>query len=433
LKNRNTEALSLVWALFIITLLIAGCKKGDESLGKNILPGSSAIYNRNYQEKGTIQSYTFTDEKIRVDHPAFNYVGSFNDPLFGRTEGNFAAQFRLSANPAFDPTATLDSLILRLTYKRIYGDTATKQTLKVYELIGDLDYDAKYLSSFNLKSLASATSIGSVSFIPKFKTDSAQTDTTTQYVRFRLDPAFGNRLLKMDSLKMVSNDEFLKHFKGLYIESTPVVRKGTLIGLTPTGTGIGLYYHTAKKDSLFFSYNVTSNSANIAAFAHNYQNSVFFNNLNKEVSQDTLTFVQPTGGTKVKINIPSLSKWKDSTQYVISKASIVIYVDTLATDAQRYHMPSRLYLKYLDTSGTETFPKDSELSSSYYGGIYDATTASYTFNITRHLEQIIKKEITSTSLYLVHSDRNGSASRVVLKGGNSSRPIQLQVKYTRYQ
>ena len=95
-------------------------------------------------------------------------------------------------------------------------------------------------------------------------------------------------------------------------------------------------------------------------------------------------------------------------------------------------MPKNLYLKY-DSVGTETFPKDAQLSSSYYGGIYDATTASYSFNITRHLEQIIKKEIETTSFFLVHSDRKGSASRVVLKGGNSSKPIQLQVKYTRYQ
>ena len=87
----------------------------------------------------------------------------------------------------------------------------------------------------------------------------------------------------------------------------------------------------------------------------------------------------------------------------------------------------------MDGTNTETFPKDSQLSAVYYGGAYDATTASYTFNITRHLEQIIRREVTTTSFYLVHSNRNGSASRVVLKGGNSSNPIQLFVKYTRYE
>ena len=433
MKNRNFEAITLVLGLFILSLLITGCKKGDESLGKNLLPGSSVVYNRNYHEAGSIKSFTYTDEKIRVDHPAFNYVGSFNDPLFGRTDGAFAAQFRLSSNPDYDPTAILDSLILRLTYKRLYGDTLSKQTLRVYELTSDLDFDAKYLSSFNLKSIASPISIGSASFIPKFRTDSAKTDTTVQYIRFKLSSTLGNRLLRMDSTKMISNEEFLKYFKGLYVEADPSPRKGTIVGLTTSGTGIGLYYHTATKDSLFFSYNVTANSANIAAFKHDYQNSLFASHLNQDVIQDSLTYLQPTGGTKVKINIPSLSKWKDSTQYIISKASITIYVDTLATDPERYSIPSYVYLKYIDSTGTEVFPKDSQLSSTYYGGVYNPTTASYTFNITRHLEQIIKKEVLSTSFYLVHSDRNGSPIRVVLKSGNSSRPIELLIKYTRYQ
>ncbi len=433
MKNRNFEAFTLIWAFIIVSLLVTGCKSGDDSLGRNLLPGSSVVYSRNYTETGTIQTFTFTDEKIRVDRPGFNYIGSFNDPIFGRTDGAFAAQFRLSANPDYDSTATLDSLILRLTYKRLYGDTATKQTLRVYELTDDLIYDAKYLSSFNLKSIVSPISIGSSSFIPRFRTDSAQTDTTIQYVRFNLDPSLGNRLLKMDSLKMVSNEEFLKYFKGLYIEADNVSRKGTLIGVTTTASALGLYYHTATKDSLFFAYNVTSNSANVAGFTHDYQKSIFAPHLNQEAVQDTLTYLQPTGGTKVKINIPSLAKWKDSTQYVISKASIVFYVDTLASDSRRYSLPSQLYLKYMDSTGTEVFPKDSELSSTYYGGIYNAATASYTFNITRHLEQIINKTVENTSFFLVHPDRNGSASRVVLKGTNSSRPVELHIKYTRYK
>ena len=431
MKNRNFEAFAQIGALFIVSLIITNCKSGDESLGLNLMPGNTEIYTRNFTESKSIRSFTYTDEKIRVDHPGFNYIGSFNDPLFGRTDGGFAAQYRISSNPDYDKTSTLDSIILRLTYKRIYGDTATRQTLKVYELTSDLDYDAKYLSSFNLKSLASPKVIGTASFIPKFKTDSTLADTTAQYIRFRLDPALGNRLLKMDSLNMISNEEFLKHFKGLYVESAATERKGTLVGLSAAGSAIGVYYHSATKDTLFFSYNVTSNSANVASFYHNYSTSIFGSHLNQELIQDSLTYLQPTGGTKVKINIPSLTKWRDSTNFIISRAYITIYVDTLVSDPRRYGIPSSLYLKYIDGTGAEVFPKDSELSPAYYGGRYDPTTASYSFNITRHLEQIINNEIVSTSLYLVHPDRKGSPYRVVLKSGNSSRPIVLNVKYSR--
>lgn len=433
MKNRNFENFSLLWAFIILSFTIVSCNGGDVGLGKDLLPGSSVVYTRNYEEAGTIKSYTYTDQKIRVDHPILNFAGSFNDPLFGRTESGFAAQLRIGSNPDFDPAARLDSLILRLTYNQIYGDTSTVQTFNVYELTGDLDYDAKYMSTFDLKGLASTKVVGTSSFIPRFKTDSAKTDTVTQYVRFKMDPELGQRLLTMDSLQMVSNEEFLKHFKGIYIEPVPVARKGTLIGIKPTSTALGLYYHTATKDSLFFLYNVTTNSANVASFSHNYLKSNFGTRLDQEVIQDTLIYVQPTGGTKVKVNIPSIEKWKDSVQYVISKATLVFYVDTLATDMERFAIPPRLYLKYMNASNEETFPKDSELSTYYYGGYYNSTDASYSFNVTRHMEQIIRREVETTSFYLVHADRSGSVNRVVLKAGNSSRPIKLQIKYTRYE
>ena len=44
-------------------------------------------------------------------------------------------------------------------------------------------------------------------------------------------------------------------------------------------------------------------------------------------------------------------------------------------------MPPRLYLMAIDSTGTETFPADSQLSSGYYGGLYNATTATYSFNV----------------------------------------------------
>jgi hypothetical protein len=232
---------------------------------------------------------------------------------------------------------------------------------------------------------------------------------------------------------MVSNDVFLNTFKGLYLEASSVNRKGTLIGITPTTTSMGIYYHTSKKDSLFFAYNVTSNSAVVAAFTHDYRNAAFATRLNQENIQDSLVYIQAMGGTKVKVNVPSMNKWIDSTQYLINKATITFHVDTLVTDMRRYSMPSRVYLKYMNASGEEVFPKDSELSSSYYGGYYNSLTATYSFNITRHLKQIMNKEVVGTTFYLVHSDRAGSPSRVVLKSGSSAFPIELSINYTRYK
>jgi len=432
LKDRYFGLKNLTGAILLFSVVVCGCKQGDQTLGINLLPGVKILDTRYHQEKASITTSIFTDTKIRVDRPAYNLLGSFNDPLFGRTDASFAAQFRLPYHPDYSATASIDSIVLRMTYKKIYGDTISSQTFQVFEMAGDLNYDAKYLSSFNIKNLASSTLIGTGHFIPKFRTDSLQTDTTEQVIRVPLNKSFGSNLLGIDSLKMTSNDDFLKIFKGLFISSTPINRRGTLVSVNATASMVVLYYHDAASDTLGFAYRVTANSANVASYVHDYSLARFYTNLNKEINTDSLIYVQPTGGIKSKILVPSFTTWKDSANYAINKATITFHADTIMSDYRRYAMPDRLYLT-LDSLGTEIFPADSQLSSTYYGGFYDATTATYTFNVTQHLQQIIAGTKQNYPFYLVQSERNFSARRVVLKGLGSSKPVELNIAYTIYK
>jgi len=435
---------NLTGAILLLSVVVCGCKKGDPSLGVNLLPGVKILDTRYHKDSTNISTSIFSDTKIRVDRPYYDLLGSFNDPLFGRTDASFAAQFRLlNYNPAYPIGASIDSIVLRLTYKVIYGDTLSSQTLQVYELTGGLNFDAKYLSSFNVKSLASPEMIGSASFIPKFRsTDSTKTDTILQVIRVPLSKSFGNKLLGIDSLSSISNDIFLTKFKGLFINSVPINRKGTLVSIytkrpststVETIPMLVLYYHDAKSDTLGYNYYATANSANVASFDHDYSQARFFPNLNKEINPDTLIYIQPTGGIKSKVLVPSLSAWKDSANFAINKATITFHADTLMSDHRRYGIPPRLYLMAIDDAGAEVFPADSQLSSTYYGGFYDATTATYSFNVTQHLQQLIKGTIKNNGFYLVQSERDFSAQRVVLKGQGSSKPVELNIAYTRYK
>ena len=443
MKDRYFELKNLVVAILLLSVVACGCKKGDQTLGINLLPGVKILDTQYHQEKTSITTSIFTDTKIRVDRPAYNLLGSFNDPVFGRTDASFAAQFRiLLYHPNYKASALLDSIVLYMSYKKIYGDTVSSQTIQVFELANSLNYETKYLSSRNIKDYASNDPIGSGSFIPKFRTDSLQTDTTLQIIRVRLNSAFGNRLLRIDSLKMTSNDSLLSVFKGLYISTTSLSRKGTLVSIinkppssaemAPT---IALYYHdpVLKRDTLSFAYHVTANSANISSYVHDPTLARFWPNLDKENNLDSLIYIQPTGGIKSKILVPSLSTWKDSANYAINKATLTFHVDTIMSDYRRYSMPSRIYLKLINDLGEEEFPKDSELSSSYYGGFYNSTDATYSFNVTQHLQLLINGTIHNNGFLLVHSERNSSAQRVVLKGFGSSKPVELNISYTRYK
>ena len=443
MKDRYFELKNLSGAILLLLVVAWGCKQGDQTLGIGTLPGVKILDTRYHQEATTISTAIFTDTKIRVDRPKYNLLGSFNDPIFGRTDASFAAQFRLRGYQAFTPTSAIDSVVLSMDYKIIYGDTVSTQSVQVYELASSLNYEAKYLSSYNIKNLAQSVPIGSGSFIPKFRTDSLKTDTTLQTIRIRLNNSFGTRMLGIDSMSLKSNDEFMKEFKGLYISSTSLSRKGTIVSIintpySPETTGemlpaIYLYYHDAKSDTLFYGCEITSNSAKVSSYVHDYSLAKYFPNLNKEINTDSLIYIQPTGGIKAKILVPTLSTWKDSTNYAINKATLTFHVDTIMSDYRRYSMPDRLYLMAIDSTGAETFPADSQLSSNYYGGFYIAATATYSFNVTQHLQQLIKGTIKNSGFYLVPSERTSSAQRVVLKGLRSSKPVELNVAYTRYK
>lgn len=433
MKDRYFELKNLIVAILLLSVVVLGCQKGDQTLGVNLLPGIKIFETRYHQDKSSMTTAIFTDTKIRVDRPQYNLLGSYNDPLFGRTDASFAAQFRLPYHPDYKASAQIDSVVLRMYYKKIYGDTISRQTLNVYELTGGLNYKSIYLSSFNIKNIASTEPIGTGSFIPKFRTDSLKTDTTEQVISLRLKNSFGSYLLGVDSLKMTDNDAFLNVFKGLYIGSSPINRRGTLVSVKAASSMIVLYYHDSQKDTLGFAYRVTSNSANVSGYVHDYTQARFYTNLDKENNADTLIYIQPTGGIKSKILVPSLSLWKDSVNYAINKATLTFHVDTILSDYRRFQMPARIYLKIITDTGEEEFPADTQLSSAYYGGFYDHTTATYSFNVTQHLQQLIKGTIKNNGFYLVQSERNISAERVVLKGQGSSKPAELNIAYTRYK
>lgn len=427
----------LTGVLLAFMVVFYACQKEDESLGSNLLPGIRLIEAKNFKDSTSITAYTYTDDSIRVEKPRYNLLGSFNDPVFGYTNAAFSAQFRMPYYPRYEKDAVLDSLILQLSYKYVYGDTITPQTVQVRELEDSLRYDAAYLSTYKIRDHAYPEILGSKSFVPKFRF--TNTDTTTQTIRVRLNTALGNRLLKMDSLNMVSNSVFLKSFKGLLIETAPLSRKGAIMKIDGNSSVLVLHYHTAAHDTLGFAYRVSENSAKVSGYIHDYSNTAFFANLNKQTGTDSLVYLQPTGGTKVLVNIPSLAKWKDSTNYIINKATLSFRIDPVLSDFTRYEIPPQIYLKYIGISKDdalhekEIFPSDADLSATYYGGFYNSRTQSYDFNITQHFQQVIKGLKNGDKLYLVAADRNTSPSRVVLKSGFSSKPILLNVIYTRFK
>lgn len=430
------------FALMVFTFW--SCTEEISNAGLGLLPVGDLVHVDKYVETN-IKSFTKADEKQRTDESSFNLLGTYNDPIFGKTTADFACQFRLSKFPDFTKAAQPDSLVLYLLYMETYGDTVTPQKFKVYELGSDLSFDDKYYQDVNLKALSKGEVLGEKDYIPKFRLDSLSSnygstnkipkDTVVQEIAIKLNSTLLNKLFSADSLTLSDNDRFLKFFKGLYVEAGDLGQGGAImkINTLAQGSHLVLHYHNSEADSLYVSYGINANSARVSRYNHDYSKTVFVNNLVSEVKQDSLIYLQTTGGLRSKIYIPNLDNWIDSTNLTINKAEIIFKTEARLSELLNFLPGEQLVLAAIDSVGNGYLPSDHTFSPTYYGGKFTVADQTYRFNITKHLQDIIekKKGKENHGFYLETSFKNSSYRRVVLKGGSSKTGIRLAVTYSK--
>lgn len=431
-----------------MVMTLWSCTNDINDLGKNLLLPGDLIHVRTYSEKN-IKAYTVSDANQRTDEPEFNLLGTFNDPLFGKTTSDFACQFRLTGYPDFSKNAQPDSLVLYMYYKEVYGSILTPLRLKVYELASDLSLDNKYYQDVNLKAIAKSEVLAEKTYLPKFKLDSLTNkygstkknpkDTVLQEIGIRMNQKLIQKLMAADSLTWSDNDRFMNYFKGLYIESGDLNTGGAALKIATIpkastiaqSTYLVLHYHNSEKDLLYYSYGINENAARVSRFTHDYSKTAFAAHLDKTDVQDSLIYLQTTGGLRSKILIPNLGTWRDSTNFAINKAELVFQVDSTITDLAKFLPSEQLVLTAIDKDGKEYFPSDLAFSSLYYGGTYNSKDKTYRFNIAKHMQEVIEKKKENYGFYLSTAFRSSTFRRVVLKGTTSKTGIKLEIAYSK--
>jgi len=437
----------------LIAIILWGCKDELSKTGLGILPTGDLVSARKaILNKGSIKAYTVTDELQRTDETTNNLLGTFNDPVFGKTIVDFAFQLRLPSFPNFKKNDIIDSLVLYVAYKELYGDTITPQKLKVYELGSDLVFDDKYYQDVNLKSLAKNEVLADFNYIPKFRRDSltnlyASTkkypkDTVTQEIAIHLDQSLAKKLMATDSVTLSDNELFIKHFKGLYVESGDLNQGGTI--MKTLGSGLVLYYRKDNDTTKYvYNFKISKNAARVNRFYHDYSKTAFATNLDKKGNQDSLIYLQTTGGLASRILIPNLDNWRDSANIAINKAELIFHVDQTFTDTAKYLPPYQVILSAITKSVVTNndslyFPSDLSFSQAYFGGIYNMADGTYRFNIAKHMQELISKKKDNSGylrdnygFYLSTADRNKTFGRVVLKGATSKTGIQVEITYSK--
>ncbi len=430
--------------LFAATLFVfSSCRKSPHKLGANILPKDAQL-NIYYGFTDSIFGHSVREDSIRTDELSKNLLGSMVDSVFGVTTANIAVQYSLSTNGTdFGTNPHLDSLVMYLRYNgELFGDSLSVQKLHIYELTQDIFYDSVYHSNSSFQ--AGQFDYADLSFVPAphdsvVLGEGVLADTLPPMMMINLSnisSELGQKILDADTASLADNDEFVKYFKGLYLASEPVSSKGALFAVNfmlRNSQMIVYYSNDEDGDSLQYRLNVTSSSARINTYQHDY--SLSPQDFKQQVLQGDTTlgkaklYVQGAGGVKTIIQIPDIHDYTHSSQIAINEAKLVLP----GLDNNPAYPPSRLALVKIREDGKYEPLIDQYEGEEYFGGTYHKSTNSYTFRITRYMQSIFTGDEPNYGLYLFVSGASVNPESYVIRGNKSpddSLGMHLEILYT---
>jgi len=453
---------SIIFRLFLLitlTSLIWSCKKEPDLLGLDLIPEEDLL-NHAVIDTITIRAITEREDTLRTDELATMLLGSINDPVFGTTTASVYTQLRLpGTNVSFGTDVVVDSIVLTLPYKGIYGDSSAVQNITVYELDESiqtsvksetsgrtLDYPYYHFSTLQHK----ATPVGQFSFVPN-TVDSSMLDTVKvgPFMRIPLTLEFANRIVNANQIldsALANNTKFLQAIKGLYITAEPATAPGSgaIMYLNPT--------HSLSRVHIYYSAMVNNERENKKLELLINENSGRFNHYEHSgyagadpdlvaqmqgngASASQKLFLQSMGGTRIKLEFPYLDKLRDK-KMAIHEARLVM---ENAGDDTEYRLPGLIGIRERYVGQDLTTEKytylyraivDENAGSNYIDGYLNDD--KYKLRITRYIQQrLLHPEIEFGPLYLLAAGSALSANRAVIGGpGAEQGKLKLVIYYT---
>ncbi len=429
--------------VFIAFVIISSCTKiSNTEIGNGLIPPIDGVTTKDT----VLDVLTFNNklDSIRISKYQEMVLGNIdNDPIMGKTKAIINAEFKPQYYPFYfevgkgtDPATGLDSLrldsvVLVLGYKGLWGDSTNPINLKVYEisqtsvLKTDSVYDSR--SVMNIANELGQTTIAD----PRKLTDSVfpRLEQAKNQIRIRLNSAFGNRLLKnYDSSNVYQSDaQFSSTFRGFSI--VPQTGSNTLlrVSLSDTNSKVALYYKYIRRDGKgdttairYFRPGATAGASNnITRDRSGSESNASL--LNPTNAADTMVYLQSGPGNYIRIQTPGLSNISNR---VIHRAELVMEQEAGDINNDGKFTAPNLFLCAVQaktlTSKDSAYrfyvPGDISIGQGgvvsnlgTFGGFInyknDPTgkrVASYSFNITRYIQNIITNKATAKvyDLYL---------------------------------
>lgn len=441
---------ALLFAGILLMLAAVSCKKDPYEIGFNLLPPGDTLHVTT-TDTITVEAFSVRQDSVRTDKTSFLTLGSVMDPYFGKTTVGFYSQVRLSSEGVdFGENPVLDSLVLMLFYKGVYGDTLTQQNVRVWEISGDISYDSLYYSNQRLQTWP--TLLADQDFVPNV-TDSVQVykEKVPPHLRINLSKLtkyLGNKILEAPEDALASITLFNKFLKGLYVTASPVNNRGALLNFDIANgmSKMVVYFHNGndpKDDSLSYDLWLNQGCARFLAVDHNGYADASQDLKRQVINRDSAQgkhqlFLQGLGGVKIKLKFPYFEKFAGNNQVAINDA--VLQFRNVETDTT-YPPPASLTIMRQDSIGRVGYLIDENEGTSYFGGVYNTGSRTYSFRLTQHLQNILQKAYPNKyDLYLMLNSplaSNTAPNRVMLygtdpkiPGANDENRLRLRVTYT---
>lgn len=462
-------------------LLFSQCTKiKTTDVGSELIPTVDNVYTFDTVLTVETSNYLFGDSAIPFQgKSATGNVTEFlmgsvsNDPQFGKTQATMFFELKPPAYPyAFEnvkDSLSLDSVVLCIRWNSTWGDTATPQTVRVFELTDFIKPDSLYQTNVNFRY---RDLLGSKTFSPSILNDTMALyqQILVNQLRIPLSSEFGQRLLAQDSSAgepYHSDSLFRNFFKGFAV--VPEAGSGNALmafALSDTNTYLKLYYKVTKGgqvDTLSRSWRF--GNANVGGCANriqrSYNGSQLAAHLNNIPGGDSLVYVQSSPGTYTTIRMPSLDGFKAVKGNVIVHLAEVNMKQVPGPSNEFDNFltpPGTLYMDFFDSVLNVQYPF---LTDAFVSGVYSPLvfggrpkyvpapggqfTTAYSFYITRYVQSIITRNTPNAKIYLYapsvvtypilrtsFSVTPLARGRVKLGGGtHSSQKMTLKIVYSR--
>lgn len=432
--------------LALLLACAAGCRKPDEELGLDILPGDPLGI---ASDTALVHAFTYLDSAVQTSGLTRNMVGSYVDPDFGLLKTSLVTQVRLTANSIGqgqdNSGLVADSIVLTLAFETPvshYGNLNAQRFI-VQELNEDLSADVVYHND-DLPQVIPADLVrphgGELTPDPLSRPVVGD-DTLAPCLRIPLQLGLAERFLDaFGTAALVDNTSFLAFFKGIKVSvenGTQPLYQGGILNINTTGgsSKITVYYRdqlNAPDVPRTFDLVMTSGSVRYTTAERDRTQAVnngLANALADPEAAATTAYLQTLGGCRVGLRFPGLPDLA-SPDKALSKAELIV---PLPNSYYPYYSPPALLFLFRNDNGSDLFLPDQLGGITGIGGEWKPAEGGYRFNITRYVQQVLNGALPNDGIELVAGGAGVTSNRAVIAGpAHPSTPMRLLLTFTTY-